>query len=324
MTPKKIWWLWSTLLLCCFLIHCSTSSSSTDSADDADDNDSEDTTGSASLENVASWLYQLQNMDVDEIGDSAFDLAVIDYSTDGSDDEALSEEDINTMKGSSDSEKLVLAYMSIGEAEDYRYYFDADADYVDEENPDWPGNYKVHYWEEAWQSVIESYIDRLIAAGFDGAYLDIIDAYEYYGPGGDSGVERESAADDMVNFVIRIAAYARESNSDFLVFPQNGSGIINDSSLATEYFDAINGIGAEDTFYFGDEDVDNDLDEQADVIENLNAFRDAGKTVLSVDYLTEADKIDDYYERALESGYIPYATVRDLDAFTMNTGHEPE
>ena len=281
------------------------------------------TARTALLEDVSSWVYQLQNVDVDELGESEFDLAVVDYSADGSDDEAYSAENVETMKGSGSSEKLVIAYLSIGEAEDYRYYFDAEAAYMDEENPEWPGNFKVHYWEEGWQATIESYVDRLIAAGFDGAYLDIIDGYEYYGPGGESGLERASAADDMANFVIRIANYARESDEDFLIFPQNGSGIINDSSLEDEYLSAIDGIGAEDTFYFGDEDENNDLDEQTGVIENLEVFRTAEKTVLAVDYLTDEDKLDDFYERALANGYVPYATERALDVFVVNDGHAP-
>lgn len=275
----------------------------------------------ATLTAVTSWTYQLQNIDVSALGNSAFDLAVVDYSADGDDATAFSEAQVTQMKGSGDSSKLLLAYMSIGEAEDYRYYFDASASYIDTENPLWPGNFKVHYWESDWQDVIDTYIDRLIAAGFDGAYLDIIDAYEYYGPGGDSGLDRATAAEDMVNFVIHIADYARAQDSDFLVFPQNGAGILSDSGMSDEYLDVIDGIGAEDTFYYGDEDENNALDVQDGVITNLDKFTAAGKTVLSVDYLTDSDKIDDFYDRAEDKGYIPYATVRDLDELTVNEGH---
>ena len=35
-----------------------------------------------------------------------------------------------------------------------------------------------------WQAVIfgdnDAYLNRILAAGFDGVYLDIIDAYEYF------------------------------------------------------------------------------------------------------------------------------------------------
>ena len=85
--------------------------------------------------------------------------------------------------------RLVIAYMSIGEAEDYRFYWNAawantPPLWLEGENPDWPGNYKVKYWDPAWQSVIygngASYLKKILDAGFDGVYLDIIDAFEYF------------------------------------------------------------------------------------------------------------------------------------------------
>jgi len=45
----------------------------------------------------------------------------------------------------------------------------------DRENPDWEGNYKVHYWDAGWQAIIygnaDSYCRKILDAGFDGAYL---------------------------------------------------------------------------------------------------------------------------------------------------------
>jgi cysteinyl-tRNA synthetase, unknown class len=85
--------------------------------------------------------------------------------------------------------RLVICYMSIGEAEDYRYYWEtawenAPPPWLEGENPVWKGNYRVRYWEEAWQRIIYgpegSYLDRILDAGFDGVYLDIIEAFEYF------------------------------------------------------------------------------------------------------------------------------------------------
>lgn len=85
--------------------------------------------------------------------------------------------------------RLVIAYMSIGEAEDYRYYWNADWSknapaWLAGENSNWPGNYKVKYWNKEWQDIIYgndlSYIKKIIDAGYNGVYLDIIDAYEYF------------------------------------------------------------------------------------------------------------------------------------------------
>jgi len=69
--------------------------------------------------------------------------------------------------------RQVICYMSIGEAEDYSYYCQGD----------WTGNFKVRYWEAEWQDIIFyndiSYLKKVVDAGFDDVYLEIIDAFEY-------------------------------------------------------------------------------------------------------------------------------------------------
>ena len=85
--------------------------------------------------------------------------------------------------------RLVICYMSIGEAEDYRYYWNGGwktdkPAWLAEENPHWKGNYVVKYWDADWQKIITgndgSYQKKILDAGFDGVYLDIIDAFEYF------------------------------------------------------------------------------------------------------------------------------------------------
>ena len=85
--------------------------------------------------------------------------------------------------------RLVICYMSIGEAEDYRYYWNGawktgKPAWLAEENPHWKGNYVVKYWDPDWQKIITgndgSYQKKILDAGFDGVYLDIIDAFEYF------------------------------------------------------------------------------------------------------------------------------------------------
>ena len=298
--------------------------------------------GTASLSSINDWFYQLQGgdagIDLTAIGDTAYDLIVIDYSRDGSGDEEFTNDEIDELKNSSGGAKIVLAYMSIGEAEDYRFYFDpswidgsgeltAEApDFFDEANPDWPGNYKVRYWDSDWQTIIFGYLDRIIDAGFDGVYLDIIDAFEYFGPDGDVP-ERPTAAEDMIDFVLAIASYARETRgvADFLVFPQNGASIL-DAEGGDTYLETVDGIGTEDTFYFGDDDIDNplDLEHAATVTPYLDQFVEAGKTVLAIDYLQDNDKLADFYQRCGDSGYIPYSSVRELDQIVINLGFEPD
>ncbi len=316
-----------------------------------DEDGSEDSEGQAALSAVNDFLYQLQGrndgIDLEAIGETAFDLVVMDYSQDGSEDGEFSSSQIAALKDSPGGSKIVLAYMSIGEAEEGRFYFDpawVDPDtkevqpgapgFLAPSNPDFPDNFKVRFWEDEWQAIIfgaasggdKSYLDRIIDAGFDGVYLDIIDAFEFFGPGGELP-ERPTAGEDMIDFVLAIANYARDTRgkSDFLVFPQNGAGILEEEGGAN-YLAAVDGIGTEDTFYFGEEENNNDLDlEHADeVTPFLDQFVEGGKTVLAIDYVQTSSKVSDFYSRAREKGYIPYASTRLLDSITINEGFEPD
>ena len=122
--------------------------------------------------------------------DTNFDLFVMDLFYN---DAALTAQETARLHTKANGgHRLLVAYMSIGEAESYRYYWQSawqtgNPAWLDAENPDWEGNYKVRYWEPEWQAVIfggaSAYLDRIIAAGFDGVYLDIIDAYEYFEEG---------------------------------------------------------------------------------------------------------------------------------------------
>ncbi|WP_342304532.1 endo alpha-1,4 polygalactosaminidase [Methanolobus sp. ZRKC5] len=102
----------------------------------------------------------------------------------------LSADDVSSLKTKANgASRIVIAYMSIGESESYRYYWDdlwriGSPEWLETENPDWEGNYKVQYWDEEWQAFIygddDAYLDMILDAGFDGVYLDIIDAFEYF------------------------------------------------------------------------------------------------------------------------------------------------
>ncbi len=295
-----------------------------------------------SLQGVRSFGYQLQNATVSGIVNAPYDLVVIDYSKDGSDGEAFTRSEIAAMKRSG---KKVLAYLSIGEAEDYRYYFNSSwvrsksgapcsvtrtaraPAWLDDSNPEWCGNYKVRYWMKEWQQLLygtrrgpsKSYLDRIIDAGFDGAYLDIVDGYEYWR--GKTGADRRvSAAHDMALLVVSLGHYARtvRGKKNFVLVPQNGAEILGriTPQMRARYLRAIQGIGAEDTFYFGPNDEDNPLDPQPARFA-LKRFLSAGKKVFAVDYLLDNDKISDFAGRACEIGFIPQVATRALD--TLDT-----
>ncbi len=102
----------------------------------------------------------------------------------------LTRQAVETLKyKKSGARRLVLAYLNLGAAESYRYYWQPD---WTEGSPSWireplPGNpdaHRVEYWNPEWQAIIsgntDSYIYGIIAQGYDGAVLDGLDAYHYY------------------------------------------------------------------------------------------------------------------------------------------------
>jgi cysteinyl-tRNA synthetase len=85
--------------------------------------------------------------------------------------------------------RLVLCYVSIGEAESYRFYWQkgwkpGSPSFIGPENPQWKQNFAARYWEPAWQAIFlgekGSYLSRVQAAGFEGIYLDKVDEFEWF------------------------------------------------------------------------------------------------------------------------------------------------
>ncbi len=125
---------------------------------------------------------------INAITATSYDLLIMDlFFSDGS--SFTSSEILQLKNKANGGKRLVISYMSIGEAENYRYYWQSSwtsnkPSWMGKENPDWAGNYKVWYWEKEWQDIIygndNSYLKKILDAEFDGVYLDIIDAFDYY------------------------------------------------------------------------------------------------------------------------------------------------
>ncbi|MBN1411437.1 MAG: endo alpha-1,4 polygalactosaminidase [Spirochaetales bacterium] len=147
-----------------------------------------------SLPDAENFLYMInpgkfdeKHLFIEALTSKNYDLIITDLFFN---EDPLSKKDIAVLKKKARGKKrLVISYMSIGEAESYRYYWkngwkQHPPSWLDEENPYWKGNFKVKYWIGEWQAVIygneDSYIKKIIDAGFDGVYLDIIDAFDYY------------------------------------------------------------------------------------------------------------------------------------------------
>ena len=132
--------------------------------------------------------YPTKSSFINAVTATNYDLLIMDlFFKDGT---VFSASEISQLRSKANGGKrLVISYMSIGEAENYRYYWQTNWQtnkpiWMDAENPKWAGNFKVKYWNIEWQNIIygndNSYLKKILNAGFDGVYLDIIDAFEYY------------------------------------------------------------------------------------------------------------------------------------------------
>ena len=262
----------------------------------------------------SSWAYQLQDADPSRISAFNFGIVVMDYSRDGTEEGAYSRREIERLKASG---KVVLAYLSIGEAEDYRFYWrdgweEDPPSWLGPENPEWPGNYVVRYWEDGWKEIVFGYLKRIISRGFSGVYLDKLDSYEYFR---DSLGERE-AAHRMAELVREISDSCHRWAGECTVIPQNGERIVEYVPGVLKYVD---GWAAEDVLY---------RDGSPERLVDLRRIKDAGKIVLSVEYVYDGNvsEVEDYYRMAREEGFIPYAadTSRRLDRLVIIPGLQGE
>ena len=246
---------------------------------------------------VKTWRYQLQNINPTEIANSSADLVVVDYS---GNDGPFSNAQVERMKRKPDgSRRIVLSYMSIGEAETYRWYWAQRASsWLGAENSKWRGNYGVRFWDPAWQEIIFTYTDKILAAGFDGVYLDKVDEFETMGH-----------RDDMVQLVARIAARAKSSKSDFLVISQNGDQLLSDAKFRR----AIDGFAREDLFFGEETDGSrNGAGNIRDSVSRLQMLAAEGKPVFVVEYPRNDEQAQTARREISEQGFIGLMARRSL------------
>ena len=123
---------------------------------------------------------------IDAVKATNYDIVLIDLFFE---EVALTPYDIQQLKTKANGGKrLVISYISIGSAENYRYYWQTG---WKKGNPSWlkkkyegyPDEFWVQFWHTEWQDIIfgnnDSYIKKIIDAGFDGAYLDNVEAYYF-------------------------------------------------------------------------------------------------------------------------------------------------
>lgn len=132
-------------------------------------------------------LFSTRQEFIDALVATDYDVLVVDFFFNGQPFTAAQLQQLRLKPGG--GRRLLLAYLSIGQAESDRFYwqnswFTNPPVWLVEQVAGDPLNYHVRYWDPGWQAILfgspNAYLDRILATEFDGAYLDHVDEYKFF------------------------------------------------------------------------------------------------------------------------------------------------
>ena len=252
----------------------------------------------SALRGATSWAYQLQG-GIGRIASSDADVVVVH-----ADHHRGAAGRLRSKPGG--GRRVVLAYLSIGEAERWRSYWSSccasgQPSWLTGRTQGWSGNFIVHFWEPGWKAIVRERVRQIMAAGFDGLYLDRIDTWENVkAPGGSRAA--------MIQLVIEVANQARSLKGDAAIVVQNAEELLTSDA----YVAAIDGLAKEDLFHGVNHDGRrNPAGMVSESLRLLQRLKARGKTIFVIEYLSgsTADSVRSEIRRA---GFVPYFSNRSL------------
>jgi cysteinyl-tRNA synthetase len=298
---------------------------------------------------VSSWMYQIQDLDdnamIDELAATDYDMLVVEPGNNFNDFSYNTDYLVSTLKRKNNGDaRILLAYIDIGEAEDYRSYWQQDwiaptentsgtPEFLVTIDPDgWTGNYPVAYWQQGWKDIwlgSGSIIAILSEAGFDGVYLDWVEAYDDVKVREFAAQEGVNPEDEMLQFIDEIGAAGRVFNSNFIVIVQNAPYLVDHDP--TRYAAIVDAVAMEDTWFYGEGDAawddinagdlsggerHSDDYSTANRIRQSKAYLELGIPVFTVDYCIAQDNASQVYQSSSSEGFIPLVTRVSLSRLT--------
>ncbi len=270
-------------------------SDSNDNSFSSDKNDFTATVFPETLkEQINIFIYQLQDVNFEELLSQNADIVFLSEKT--------SEEQIKQLQ---DSNTIVISYLSIGEAEKWRDYWqeewDTNPPFWVAENQEEDNSLVVKYWEQDWKDLTFLRLEQILEKGFDGVVLDTVSTGYHYWE--EQGLDKNYTRTEMVKFVKEISEKLHAKGK--YVFVNNGTGIIDYEG----YLNAIDGLTSEEAFYYNDEPATwSEWD-----LKLLDKVISTGKPVLAIDYSTKKDLQCDFIKKAKEHEFVPFVTKKGLD-----------
>ncbi|WGH78734.1 MJ1477/TM1410 family putative glycoside hydrolase [Jannaschia ovalis] len=260
---------------------------------------------------IRQFSVKLTHTGVSEVDRSDTDFVIIDPT-------GLDRQEVARLKTRPDgARRVVVAYINIAEAETYRDYWRTAWNatpprWLGAANPDWANHYYTAYWDPQWQRILfgspASKLDRIVAAGFDGVFMDGVDKYAVW-PGRRAQSER-----DMYTLVDRIANYARARTPGFLIIPNNAEALLDNP----RYRSTIDAIVKEDLFFgVGGDGRPNSLSLVSWSLRQLRLATNDDLPVLVVEYVSDAGKRDYTVRQLRANGLLGTFGRRDLARLTL-------
>jgi cysteinyl-tRNA synthetase len=287
------------------------------------------------LKDLEYFAYQIQAQEedgnIERLAGERYDLLVIDQTRSVKDQEDYdSAKDVARLKasrGSAGGGKTVVCYIDVGEAEDYRTYWQdgwrvGNPEWIAAPDPDgWDGNYPVKFWRSEWMDIQRNRIEEIISDGYDGVYLDWLEVYSFEPVAQAARAEGLDPKNALTDFVRALAEYARSRKPGFIFIAQNAAEM-GDYPGYAEVFDAV----AQESVWFdweGDPDTTgsagdvavNSEDSQT-LIDDLAIWQAQGKPVLDIEYAQEEANAVEGYALGAKNGYRTYVTTTLLDELT--------
>ncbi len=315
----------------------------------------------SSLEEVETWFYYLAfnipEKDYKAILHSSYEMIVLEpVFTEINNLDFPIAKFVNNLHDSK-KDRLVIAYIDIGQAEEWRSYWQNDwalgnPEWIVASDPDgWEGNFPVAYWHKEWQDIFlakDGYLQKLIDAGFDGVYLDWIEAYSDETVIAKAELDGVNALEEMVNWVGNLGRYARAQSPEFLIIAQNAAELIANK----DYVKIIDAIAQEQTWFDGSSDnnpagdcplptTDEDVNSvkylfslsseckrvyltypdstlhmsSSSILVYLEQARAQGLPIFTVDYALNEDNINEVYAKSHKLDFKPFVSNRFLNIF---------
>ena len=231
-----------------------------------------------------SWAYYLKDPVLLAIETAPFSLFVIDVENENT---VFTKEQISKLQKT----KKVFAYLSLGDAEDYRSYWkplwnQKKPKWLGNEHPLWKGNFSVQdLLNKEWLEITKQQLDNVISVGYDGIVI--------------SGL----GLPDSNKFLTKIQKYLKSKKSSLKVYVQDY--IYADSKL-------IDGVVKQGLIYNIDGSSSKATQQE---LKELLKYKNEKKEILVVEYVTgekweQAKKIIQKYEFSGYSGPLELNVIR--------------